>query len=326
MNKSIKLIVNYVLGPLLFVVLAYTLYKQIVNQPDLNLRWAQIKMSWQNSLFWIVVVLMFLNWGIEALKLKYLLSHLEKLSFWKSLQSVFAGSSITMLTPNRTGEFGGRILFVSEKNRIKAISANIMGSISQLVVTIFLGTLSLFYFLFVLKQQTIALPWFFNTTFFYAGLLITFFLLLFYFKIHYFIVIINRIPFLRRFIKHIDVVDSFTSKELLGVISLSLIRYSVFIFQYLLMLKVMQVNIDLKLALLLLMVFYFIMALAPTIGFTELPIRATASVLVLGIYSNNTFGIQVAAFAIWIINLVIPAIIGGLFISTIKIVKEHEHN
>ena len=122
------------------------------------------------------------------------------------------------------------------------------------------------------------------------------------------------------------VVDSYTSKELLSVISLSLIRYSVFILQYLLMLKVMQVNIDVKLALLLLMFFYFIMALAPTIGFTELPIRATVSVLVLGIYSDNIFGIQVAAFAIWIINLVIPAIIGGLFISTIKIVKEHEHN
>ncbi len=326
MNKSIKFIVNYVLGPLLFIVMTYTLYKQIINQPDLNLRWSQIKTSWQNPLFWIVFALMFLNWGIEALKLKYLLSHLEKLSFSKSLQSVFAGSSITMLTPNRTGEFGGRILFVSEKNRIKAISANIMGSISQLVVTIFLGISSLFYFLFVLKQHPISLPWFFNLTFFYSGLAIAFFLLLFYFKVHYFIVFVNRIPFLKRFVKHIAVVDSYTSKELLSVISLSLIRYSVFILQYLLMLKVMQVNIDVKLALLLLMFFYFIMALAPTIGFTELPIRATVSVLVLGIYSDNIFGIQVAAFAIWIINLVIPAIIGGLFISTIKIVKEHEHN
>ena len=39
MNKNIKLIINYLLGPLLFIILSWSLYKQIIHQPDLALRW-----------------------------------------------------------------------------------------------------------------------------------------------------------------------------------------------------------------------------------------------------------------------------------------------
>jgi uncharacterized membrane protein YbhN (UPF0104 family) len=73
---------------------------------------------------------------------------LEAISFLKSLKCVFAGCSITMLTPNRTGEFGGRILFLKKENRAKAISINIVGSIAQLLVTMVLGCVSFCYFLF----------------------------------------------------------------------------------------------------------------------------------------------------------------------------------
>jgi len=62
--------------------------------------------------------------------------------------------------------------------------------------------------------------------------------------------------------------------------------------------------------------------MAPTIGFTELPVRATASVELFKLYSSNIVGIQAAALGIWIINLVIPAIIGSLLIFGIKITKD----
>jgi hypothetical protein len=40
------------------------------------------------------------------------------------------------------------------------------------------------------------------------------------------------------------------------------------------------------------------------------------------LYSANTLGIETAALAIWLINLVIPALIGSVLILGIKIVKE----
>ena len=137
---------------MLFIILSCVIYRQVALQSDLSLRWSQLKSSWHDPLLGVVFLLMFLNWGIEALKMKYLLQPLEKISFLKSLKSVFAGCSITMLTPNRTGEFGGRILFLKPQNRIKAISVNIIGSISQLAVTMILGSISFYYFLFLLKS------------------------------------------------------------------------------------------------------------------------------------------------------------------------------
>src|SRR4249920_1520493 len=96
LNKNIKLIINYLLGPLLFIVLSWSLYKQIIHQPDLALRWKQIKYSWADLRFWIVFALMFINWGIEAAKWKRLISPLERFSFFRSFKSVLAGCSITM--------------------------------------------------------------------------------------------------------------------------------------------------------------------------------------------------------------------------------------
>jgi len=69
-------------------------------------------------------------------------------------------------------------------------------------------------------------------------------------------------------------------------------------------------------------VFYLILAMAPTIGLLELPVRAKASVVVMSLYSTNTLGIETAALGIWLINLVVPALIGSLLILGIKIMKE----
>ena len=69
-------------------------------------------------------------------------------------------------------------------------------------------------------------------------------------------------------------------------------------------------------------VFYLVMAVAPTIGFIELPVRVSASWAIFKLYTANELGVGTAAFGIWLINLVIPAIIGSLLILSIKIVKE----
>ena len=323
LNKSIKLTVNYFLGPLLFVVLSYSLYKQIINQPDLQTRWQQIKLSWEHPLFWLVFILMFFNWGIESAKWKLLMKPLEKITLYKSIKSVFAGCSITMLTPNRTGEFGGRILFVKPENRIKAISTTILGSVSQLAITTFTGTIGLCYLKYFsgYETQLQKLPWIFNDLFFLISILLTIILLLLFFKIHFFIVIVSKLSFIKKLIIHIDIIDSFTSKELLRILMYSFIRYLVFILQFILMLHVMHVSIGFYINFWLLTVFYLMMVLLPTIGFTELPVRAAASVLILGLFSNNILGIQVASFGIWLINLVLPAIIGSIFMFRIKIMK-----
>jgi hypothetical protein len=86
----------------------------------------------------------------------------------------------------------------------------------------------------------------------------------------------------------------------------------------------MHIGINFMVCFWLLGIFYLLMAMAPTIGFTELPVRATASVALFSLYSNNIIGIQAAALSIWLINLVLPAVIGSVLILGVKITKEDE--
>ena len=284
----------------------------------------QIKNSFQLPALWFACLLMLLNWGLEARKWQLLLQPLEKLSFTSAFKSVFAGCSITMLTPNRVGEYGGRILYVKEENRLDAIPLTILGSISQLFITVLMGTGGLIYLKYFNYNTHLfkTLPAYTADILLYISGSAAVFLILIYFRVGLIVKILSNVKFLKKFSAHIILLNTFSRKQLLRILFLSFLRYMVFILQFILLLQIMQVQISFFTCFRLLTVFYLIMAIAPTIGFTELPIRAAASLEILQLYSNNLLGIQAASLGIWIINLVIPAIIGSLLILGIKILKD----
>ena len=325
MNKSIKILINYFLGPVLLVVLCFSLYRQLIQQTDLELRWQQIKTSWLSWKFFVVIFLMLVNWGIEARKWQLLVGHVQQFSFIKALKSVLSGCSITMLTPNRIGEYGGRVIFLDEQHRIKGISLTIVGSISQLLITMIMGCLGLFFLRFFSHNNSNALnvlPHFWGDVLIYFSVTCTLLLFLFYIRLGWLVRLMEKVPAFSKVVRHITVLDEFAAKQLVQILSLSLLRYAVFVLQYVLLLQVMQVGIEVWLSFWLITVFYLVLAVAPTIGFLEMPIRAKASIELMQLYSTNILGIQTAALGIWIINLVIPALIGSLLILGIKIVKD----
>ncbi|MBC7886508.1 MAG: flippase-like domain-containing protein [Ferruginibacter sp.] len=325
MNKSIKITINYFFGPLLFLVLSWSLYRQISNQPDLPQRWAQISIGWKNWKFWLVIILMFVNWGIETKKWQILVHHVQQFSFIRAFKSVLSGCSVTMLTPNRIGEYGGRILYVEEENRIKAISLSLVGSISQLLVTMVMGCTGLLYLRYLSHSNGGALavlPEFWGDVLIYLSIGITIMLLLFYLRLGWLVRTMERLPTLQKIVNHIRVLDQFNNRRLVEILLLSFIRYLVFVFQYVLMLQVMQIEIAVWLSFWLMTAFYLVMAVAPSIGFIELPVRVSASWVIFKLYTSNELGVGTASLGIWLINLVIPAVIGSLLILSIKIVKE----
>src|SRR4030095_12529578 len=146
LNKNIKIFLNYVLGPLLFIWLSYSVFKQIKDQPHLEESWVSIKASFSDARvlnFILVFVLMFVNWSLEALKWKISVQNVQPISFFRSLKAIFSGVSFSVTTPNRTGEDLGRVLYMDDGNRLRVISLTILGSISQLIVTILFGFLGL---------------------------------------------------------------------------------------------------------------------------------------------------------------------------------------
>ena len=310
----------------MFIVLCWNLFIQIRTQPDVDIQWQNIKESWKTFPFWLVVVLMFLNYGIEAKKWRLLVSHLEKISFKTSLKSVFAGCSITMLTPNRIGEYGGRVLYIAPGHRLAAISVTILGSLSQLIVTLFVGTTGLLILKYsgAYAESFKHLPWIVENVLLIVSLLACIISALLYFHMNWLVEKLGNYKTFERILKYVVILRDFSGKQLLRIILLSFIRYMVFILQYIVLLYLMKVQIDPILSFWILSIFFLILAFAPTIGFIDLPLRAFAAVALFKVYSQNIAGIQAVSFGIWLINLIIPAFIGSFLILGIKFLKQNE--
>src|SRR5262249_38493522 len=94
---------------------------------------------------WLVLLLMPLNWGIEARKWQLALRPLGGIGYRNAFRAGFTGTTMASFTPNRKGEYLGRILYVKEGQRIKAISLTMACSIAQLMVTLLIGLVGIAY-------------------------------------------------------------------------------------------------------------------------------------------------------------------------------------
>ena len=327
-NKNIKIIFKYIIAPLLGAWLFYSLYQQIKAQPNLHQSIDLIKeapFSAQAWKFWIVIILVFVNWGLEAKKWKLLITPVQPMSFFTAYKSVLSGVTLSLNTPNRIGEYGGRILYVKEGSRIKAISLSIAGSISQLIITLLMGCGGLVYLLFF--QNVHAVPVMGLSVFWIQILLfisssVTAVLILFFFRLSWLIKLIEKIPAAGKFVQYINVLEEFTPKLLLRLLSLSFFRYLVFVIQYVLLLQVLHVEILWIDGFWIITILFLVLAIVPSFAIADLGIRGKFSTELLSIYSANTVGIIGTTFGIWFINLFIPALLGSILILSIKIFKD----
>ncbi len=324
-NKNIKKFVNYFLGPVLFAWLSYSIFRQIKNQPDLSTTLVNMKNSFTGAESWklyLLIVLTIVNWGIEARKWQLLMLTLEKTTWWRAMKATLSGIAFAINTPNRIGEYGGRVLYVKEGNRIQAVSLAVAGSFSQLIVTLLMGCFGLIYFLnFVPKNISNHWPsylmWIRITLSVVTG--ITVLSLLLYFRLSWLIKMIEKIPGIGKWAQKIAVLEMLGVTRLLRVFGLSFIRYAVFIFQYILILQLMDVDLSNWQIIWIVSVMFLILALIPTIALAEVGIRGQLSIELFGLFTSNSLGVIAGTIGIWFINLVIPAIIGSLLILGIKI-------
>jgi len=313
-------------GPLLAVWLFYSLYLQVKAQPDIDASIALIKAmpfgpsAWK---FWLVILFVFVNWGLEARKWQLLMQALQPMHFFTAFKSVLCGVTFSLNTPNRIGEYGGRILFVAEGKRIKAITLSIAGGMAQLIITMLMGCFGLMYMLSTVdgSGMLMGISVFWLKIFLYGSVFGTMVFVFFFFKLSWLIRLVQKLPYADRFLKYINVLETFDAKILLRLLSISFFRYVVFVLQYIFMLQLLQVEQNAWMDFWIITVMFWILAIIPSFAIAELGIRGTVA-KTLFFYSSNTIGILTATFGIWFVNLFIPALIGSLLILGIKIKKE----
>ncbi|MBL4735094.1 MAG: flippase-like domain-containing protein [Flavobacteriales bacterium] len=238
------------------------------------------------------------------------------------LRAVFSGTSVSVFTPNRIGDFGARVLYLDNSDRIAAVFITIVGSISQLVITILLGFLGMS--LYTISHYPEMIEPVLAYLLFGVLALATFLTLVSYFNVS---IITNwgkrlfklfglsrNQPIFSRLKRYVEVFSLYTSRELSISLGYSLLRYCVFSLQFYLLLVLFDVDIQILHALGLISITFFVMAVIPTIALTEIGVRGSVALFFLGLASENSIGIVTATFTLWIINLALPALIGSILV------------
>ena len=270
----------------------------------------------------LALVLMPINWLLESRKWQILIKKLEPISLLYSLQAVLAGVTVSVFTPNRIGEYAGRVLLLKHANRIQAALSTLISSIGQIIATLIFGSIS-FYFYFVQYLATESTAWLSYSLF---AILIVFIYSLFilFISTPTLLGLLKKIKAIRRFKKYITFFNRYTTQELIHILFLSLLRYVVYSTQLFLLLLAFGVNIDLYTGFVLIPLTFFTMTFIPSIALADLGIREAVALTIIGLESNNHIGILSATLVIWAINLVIPAIFGSVLIFKSKIFKSKE--
>lgn len=306
--------------------LFYSLYRQVKDQPDLDRSLSLISQvpfgadAWK---FWLAILMVFVNWGIEARKWQLLVTSIQPMRFLTAFKSVLCGVTLSLNTPNRIGEYAGRMLFVQDGQRLRSVSLSVIGSMAQLIITMVMGCLGLAWLLLTKRAVNglMGLTPFWLNVFLYASILVTMIFTLLFFRLHWMVRLLVKLPYGDRLANYIRVLETVDAKILLRLLLLSLWRYIVFVLQYVLMLQVLQVEPRYWPAYWLVAVMFWILAVIPSIALAELGIRGTIANALFA-YSGNTVGILAVTFGIWFANLFIPALAGSLLILSIKTKKE----
>jgi hypothetical protein len=262
----------------------------------------------------VVVLLMFVNWVLESLKWWRLTRELSPMSVWKAIECVFCGLTWAIFTPNRIGEYGGRVMFLPNRKRIHGIFAMAVGAFGQNVVTNVLGASALIWFLYTYLHLGLILMAGITS----MALVLILSMLVFYFHIKWMVSLLNSIKFLKKFHRFFDIMGKYKTAELISIMWFCLARFLVFTFQYYLVIHMMVPQIAILQMTLIMFVFFFINSAIPSLDMLDIGVRSFTAGTLFSYVTHQSIAIVVAVSLIYIINLVIPAILGSVFVLKLK--------
>jgi hypothetical protein len=263
-----------------------------------------------------VLVLMLANWSVEVLKWRLLMRPVQSLSFGRAFTATLAGTTVGLITPNRVGEFAGRVLFLDPEHRVEGGFATLLGSIAQFVSTLLMGGLAML--AGGAAVHGLAASPLLGAVVMWSAFLIGCAAVALYFSPATFGRLLLAIPWLRRFERHARVLDTIDRGTLRNVLVLSLARYAVFTLQFALLAHALA-GTGLVSALRTVPVVFLVTTLVPTTALTELGVRSSVAATFI---PGDEAAIVAASALLWVVNLVVPALAGGVALLVARIRTE----
>jgi uncharacterized membrane protein YbhN (UPF0104 family) len=309
----------------IFIVLVVGLWWELRQRNDLDLLWHEFIQHLYGAnwlLLGVVMVLMPLNWLAETEKWLQFVRRYEDISRWRGMMAVFTGASFSLFTPNRVGEYGGRLLHIRPENHWKAVVANLVGNFCQYMVLLATGIAGAMY---LLQRFSLIDPqW--AIFILCCAILLLLLMLWVYFHIETVIAQFKRItvfeplhPLLRRL--NFSVFRHFNRNELFDILRWATVRYLIYATQYYLLLRFFGIQVGWIEGFAGIAGLFLLQTSIPLPPLAGLAARGNMAVFLWEQFGANQLAALAATFTLWVINLIIPALIGTFSVLYVNISK-----
>ena len=260
---------------------------------------------------WFIIVLLFFNWGLEALKWKLIAQKFSPIKYTDALSGVLTGVSLGMITPHGIGDYAGRVLQLETNSKLAAIGAVFVSRIAQLMITIWMGSAALLYMIYTRILSDVYIVNFALLQVIIITNVIVLLIILFYKKIASWLQNKYTKPYLK-------ILRLMSARDMTVIMILSFLRYGVFALQYLILLHYIHIHDSVLLLLGGVAFIFLIKSVVPTLF--DIGIREAAAIYFFALYGiDSTDSIVFASLLLWLINIACPALIGAWLILKIRL-------
>ncbi|TWO34791.1 hypothetical protein E1J38_002455 [Seonamhaeicola sediminis] len=293
----------------------YYIFNKLTNNVNLNFS-IFISFLSNNDVFSlkniiVLLILTLLNWFLEIFKWQKLVGIFKKISFKNALEQNLGALTASLFTPNRIGEYVAKTIYFSGNFRKKVIFLNLLGNLSQMLVTTFFGTIGLLFFIFNYKID------------------------LDYYKIGSFIFIILLVCTIAVFriknstftIKGLSIekiknsIVKFPKKTASTTIKLSVLRYITFSFQFYFLLQIFKVETNYFNAMTLITSMYLLASIIPSIFIFDVIIKGSVALFIFSFIQVDELTILSITTLMWLLNFVLPSLFGSYYVLNFNLPK-----
>ncbi len=302
--------------------IGYVIWKTYEDRETLVQTWDNLDGA--GVLLIIAAILMVLpNLLLEAWKWRLMVQpHYPEIKIGRAVMAVLAGMATGIFTPNRIGEYAGRLLYLEPGHRMEAMVGTFVDRISQLAVTLLSGifVLAAFYWAWEFPGGTSEIsPLLGNSLMIIASSTLVTILAFLTFPQ----VIARLIPqFLLRYkwarqLK--EGASTIRSAAVLRVFLLSVLRYTVFSTQYVLLLYAMGWDAGVLIAYALVALVFLAKSVIPVPGILELGVRETIALEVFAVVGFAPAAAVQSTFLLYVINIILPTLVGIAALKGVKL-------
>ena len=297
---------------------SYYIYNKLVQNEKLSFS-QFVEFLSKNEVFspknvTFLLILTIFNWFFEILKWQKLVKTIKNISFFEALNQSLGGHTASLITPNRIGDYGAKVLYFAKQYRKRVVLLNLLGNSYQMLVTTSFGVIGLFLFnLYFDLDLNYRKGFRFLILVAVVGGLSLFGIQQSKFKIKGFS--IERVVL---FFKSLRIETHRT------VFLCSALRYIIFSFQFYLLLLLFGVELDKFTALITISSMYFISSVVPSLAAFDVLIKASSAVFLFGILGVDELKILCVSLTMWLLNFVLPSIFGSYFVLNFKLPQDTE--